>query len=154
MSNVEQKLKELNMQLPIPAKSVGEYLPYVKSGNLIFLSGHGPATMEGEKQYHGKLGESLTVNEGYDAARLVGLNLLSTLKMAISDLDRVTHIVKVLGMVNSTPDFNQQPKVINGFSELMSKLYGDKGRHARSAVGLVNLPFDIPVEIEMIVEIQ
>ena len=154
MSNVEQKLKELNMQLPIPTKAVGEYLPYVKSGNLIFLSGHGPAIMEGEKQYHGKLGKSLTVDEGYDAARLVGLNLLSTLKMAISDLDRVTHIVKVLGMVNSTPDFNQHPKVINGFSELMSKLYGDKGRHARSAVGLVNLPFDIPVEIEMIVEIQ
>tara|TARA_B100000749_G_C18252691_1_gene393031 strand:- start:102 stop:566 length:465 start_codon:yes stop_codon:yes gene_type:complete len=154
MSKVEQKLKELHMQLPTPTKPVGVYLPFVKSGNLIFLSGHGPATIDGEKQYQGKLGESLTVEEGYDAARLVGLNLLATLKTAISNLDRVNQIVKVLGMVNSTPDFNQHPKVINGFSELMTNLYDDKGKHARSAVGLVNLPFDIPVEIEMIVEIN
>ena len=112
-----------------------------------------PAIVIGEKKYQGKLGDSLTIDEGYDAARLVGLNLLSTLKTAICDLDRINQIVKVLGMVNSTPDFNQHPQVINGFSELMTKLYGDKGRHARSAVGLVNLPFDIPVEIEMIVEI-
>ncbi|MBK50125.1 MAG: hypothetical protein CL768_03730 [Chloroflexi bacterium] len=120
---------------------------------MVFLSGHGPALITGEKQYQGKLGESLTVEEGYDAARLVGLNLLATLKSAISDLDRVNKIVKVLGMVNSTPEFNQQPKVINGFSELMTNVFGEKGKHARSAVGLVNLPFDIPVEIEMIVEI-
>ena len=153
MSKVEQKLKELNMKLPELTKPVGAYLPYVKTGNLIFLSGHGPALITGEKQYQGKLGESLTVEEGYDAARLVGLNLLATLKSAISDLDRVNKIVKVLGMVNSTPEFNQQPKVINGFSELMTNVFGEKGKHARSAVGLVNLPFDIPVEIEMIVEI-
>ena len=121
---------------------------------MIFLSGHVPPVMTGEKEYKAKLGESLTVEEGYDAARLVGLNLLATLKTAISDLDRLNQIVKVLGMVNSTPDFNQHPKVINGFSELMINLYDDKGKHARSAVGLANLPFDIPVEIEMIVEIK
>ena len=142
------------MQLPPLTKPVGVYLPFVKSGNLIFLSGHVPPVMIGEKEYKGKLGESLTVEEGYDVARLVGLNLLATLKTAISDLDRLNQIVKVLGMVNSTPDFNQHPKVINGFSELMINLYGDKGKHARSAVGLANLPFDIPVEIEMIVEIK
>ena len=154
MSKVEQKLKELNMQLPTPTKPLGVYLPFVKSGNLIFLSGHVPPVIDGEKQYKGKLGESLTVEEGYDAARLVGLNLLATLKTAISDLDRVNQVVKVLGMVNSTPEFNEHPKVINGFSELMTSLFGEKGKHARSAVGLVNLPFDITVEIEMIVEIK
>ena len=138
MSKVEQKLKELNMQLPTPTKPLGVYLPFVKSGNLIFLSGHVPPVIDGEKQYKGKLGESLTVEEGYDAARLVGLNLLATLKTTISDLDRVNQVVKVLGMVNSTPEFNEHPKVINGFSELMTSLFGEKGKHARSAVGLVN----------------
>ncbi|HLN13932.1 MAG TPA: RidA family protein, partial [bacterium] len=129
------------------------YVRAVRVGDLVFLSGHGP-TKDGAHAYRGKLGREFSVAEGYEAAKLVMLNCLASLKEAIGDLDRVRRIVKLLAMVNSTPDFVRQPEVINGASDLLVALYGDRGRHARSAVGMVALPFDIPVEIEMIVQVS
>ena len=121
-------------------------------GNLVFLSGHGPRETDGPLE--GKLGDSLTVEEGQQPARNVGLNMLATLKREVGDLNRVRRVVKVLGMVNAAPDFRQHPKVINGFSDLMVEVFGDSGRGGRSAVGMGLLPFQIPVEVEMIVEID
>jgi enamine deaminase RidA (YjgF/YER057c/UK114 family) len=126
----------------------------VRTGNLVFLAGHGPARPEGG-YITGKVGKDLTQEEGYEAAKVVGLALLSSLKKEIGDLSKVKRIVKVLGMVNCTPEFGNQPEVINGFSDLMVKVFGEeKGKHARSAVGMMALPRNISVEIEMIVEIE
>jgi enamine deaminase RidA (YjgF/YER057c/UK114 family) len=124
----------------------------VRSGNLLFTSGHGPLK-DGRVAFQGKVGRELTVEQGQEAARLTGLNLLATLRDALGSLDRVRRVVKVLGMVQCADDFTDQPKVINGFSDLVVEVFGDAGRHARSAVGMGSLPFGIPVEIEMIVEI-
>lgn len=145
----EKKLKELGIVLPEPSKPVANYVKAVISGDLIFLAGHGPAT-----DIKGKLGKDLNIEEGYEAARQTGISMLATLKNEIGDLDRVVRIVKVTGMVNATADFTQHPSVINGFSDLMLEVFGEKGKHARAAVGMNSLPSNIPVEIEMIVEIK
>jgi enamine deaminase RidA (YjgF/YER057c/UK114 family) len=134
---------------------VANYVGAVRTGNLLFVSGHGPLRTEGKPSATGKVGRDLTVEQGYQAAREVGLCLLATARAALGDLDRVRRIVKVLGMVNSADDFGDQPKVINGFSDLMVEVFGEAiGRHARSAVGMAGLPMGIPVEIEMILEVE
>jgi len=149
----EEKLKSLNIVLPAPSSPVANYVKYAKTGNLIFLSGHGPVKADGS-YITGKLGLDLSIEEGYAAARQTGISLLSTLKNAAGDLSKVKRIVKVLGMVNGTDSFTDQPKVINGFSDLMVAIFGDKGRHARSAVGMSSLPMNMAVEIEMVVEVD
>jgi len=151
--STEAKIEELEIELPSPATPVANYLPTVRTGNLIFLSGHGPQQTDGT-YITGKVGKDLSLEEGYQAARLVGVCLLGSLKAEIGDLDKVTRIVKLLGMVNSGPDFGDHPKVVNGASDLFVEVFGEKGKHARSAVGMGSLPFDIPVEIEMIVEVE
>src|SRR5688572_3478387 len=152
MGHVEEKLAELGLQLPTPPPPVANYVRAVTVGNLVFLSGHGPSR-DGKLVYVGKVGADLDVKTGYDAAQLVMLNCLSSLKEEIGELDRVKRVVKLLGMVNAAPDFGEQPEVINGASDLLTQLFGDRGRHARSAVGMSSLPRGIAVEIEMIVEI-
>jgi enamine deaminase RidA (YjgF/YER057c/UK114 family) len=149
---VEDRLRELGLELPSAATPVANYIPAVRSGNLVFLSGHGPVGRD--RLVTGKLGRELTVEQGYEAARLVALGLLGSLKAEIGDLDRVSRIVKLLGMVNCEPAFLDQPRVIDGASDLLVEVFGDRGRHARSAVGMSALPFDIAVEIEMIVEVE
>lgn len=149
----EDKIKSLGITLPAPTSPVANYVKFVRTGNLIFLSGHGPANTDG-KYSTGKLGKDLSIEEGYAAAKLTGINLLSTLKSAVGDLSKVKRIIKVLGMVNSTDQFSDQPKVINGFSDLMVVIFGEKGKHARSAVGMASLPMNMAVEIEMIVEVE
>ena len=153
MSEVERKLQAMGLTLPSAPAPVANYVRAVQPGDLVFLSGHGP-TRDGAWAYRGKLGREFSVAEGYEAAKLVMLNCLASLKEAVGDLDRVRRVVKLLGMVNGTPDFTRHPEVVNGASDLLVALYGDRGRHARSAVGMVGLPFDIPVEIEMIVQVQ
>jgi enamine deaminase RidA (YjgF/YER057c/UK114 family) len=147
---VEQRLSELGIELPEPVQPVASYVRWVQTGNLLFISGTGP----GDETVHGKLGRDFSVEEGYAAAREVGLQILATAKDALGDLDRVRRVVKVLGMVNSTPDFADQPKVINGCSDLFIEVFGDAGRHTRSAVGFVALPSQIPVEIECTMEVE
>jgi len=149
----EAKIKSLGITLPVPGKPLGNYVPGVQVGNLLFLSGHGPLR-EGSPTARGKLGRELSTEEGYKVAREVGLNLLGSARSALGSLDRVKRIVKVLGMVNSAEGFSEQPKVINGFSDLMVEVFGENGRHARSAVGMAGLPAGIPVEIEMILEVE
>lgn len=150
---IEKRLAELDITLPEASSPVANYVNAVTTGNLVFLAGKGPKQADGT-YITGKVGTDLTEEEGYQAARLVGINQLAALQAEIGDLDRVVRIVKVLGMVNCGPDFTNQPEVINGFSDLMVAVFGDKGKHARAAVGMGSLPRDIAVEIEMIVEIQ
>src|SRR5262245_4664672 len=149
----ETRLKELNITLPTPPTPMANYVGAVRTGNLLFLSGHGPMRLD-DKSGRGKLGRELTVEQGYAAAREVGLNLLATTRATLGSLDRVKRVVKVLGMVNSADGFGDQPKVINGFSDLMVEVFGDAGKHARSAVGMAGLPVNIPVEIEMVLEVE
>lgn len=151
--NAENKLKELGLKLPPAAKPVANYVSAVRTGNLVYLSGHGPLRNDGTT-ITGKVGTDLTLEEGYEAARRVAVGLLGSLKAEIGNLDKVRRVVKLLGMVNCTPDFTDQPKVINGASDLLVKVFGDKGKHARSAVGMNSLPMNISVEIEMIVEVE
>ena len=149
---IEAKLKEMGLELPAAAQPVANYVSAVRTGRLVFLSGHGPIRNDGSL-ITGKVGADLTTEEGYQAARQVALVLLASLKDEIGDLDKVVRVVKLLGMVNCPADFTDQPKVINGASDLLVELYGDRGRHARSAVGMAALPMNIAVEIEMIVEV-
>jgi enamine deaminase RidA (YjgF/YER057c/UK114 family) len=149
---VEARLKEMGVKLPPAIKPVANYVPAVRTGNLIFLSGHGPFNEEGSLII-GKVGSELTVEQGYEAARRVAIGLLGSLKTEIGDLENVKRVVKLLGLVNCTPDFTDQPKVINGASDLLVAVFGDRGKHARSAVGTNALPMNIAVEIEMIVEV-
>ena len=151
--NIESRLKELGLELAPTRKPVANYVPAVRSGNLVFLSGAGPFRSDGTL-ITGKVGADLTLEQGYQAARQVALVLLSALKAEIGSLDKMRRVVKLLGMVNCTPDFPDQPKVINGASDLLVEVFGDKGRHARSAVGMNALPMNIAVEIEMIVEVE
>ena len=147
----EDNVKQKNIVLPPPAAPVANYVPAVRVGNLLFLSGAGPD----QSTPRGKVGKDLSLEQGYQAARATGLNLLATTRATLGSLDRVKRIVKVLGMVNSAPGFTDQPKVINGFSDLMVEVFGEAiGKHARSAVGMAELPFNIPVEIEMILEVE
>lgn len=149
----EARIKQLAITLPTPGKPLGNYIPGVLHGDLLFLSGHGPMR-EGSPTARGKLGRDLSTEDGYKAAREVGINLLGSVRSILGSLDRVKRIVKVLGMVNSADGFGEQPKVINGFSDLMVEVFGDNGRHARSAVGMAELPMGIPVEIEMIMQVE
>ncbi|MBM4312603.1 MAG: RidA family protein [Deltaproteobacteria bacterium] len=150
--SAEQKLERLGIALPTPPQPIANYVRAVRAGNLLFVSGHGPYN-DGKIRMAGKVGRELTVEEGYQVARNVALNCLATVKAAIGDLDRVKRVVKLLGMVHCTEDFKDQPKVINGCSDLLVEVFGEIGKHARSAVGMQALPNGIPVEIEMIMEV-
>lgn len=149
----EKKLKELGVELYPPTKPMANYVKAVRTGNLLYLAGHGPTRADGTN-ITGKIGADLSVEQGYDAARQTGIAILSTLKGELGDLNKVKRIVKVLGMVNCTDSFTDQPKVINGFSDLMVAVFGEKGKHARSAVGMNSLPSNIAVEIEIVVEVE
>ena len=149
----ESKLKELGVELSNPSSPVANYVNVVRSGNLLFLSGKGPLKEDGN-YIKGKVGVDLTIEQGYEAARITGINQLSVLKSTLGDLRKVKRIVKVLGMVNSNSDFTDHPKIVNGYSDLMVEVFGDRGKHARAAVGMGSLPSNIAVEIEMIVEVE
>ena len=155
MPEIEDKLKELGYELPPSRRSgAANLVPAVRTGNLVYLSGTGPGLPEGGLLHVGKLGSDLSVEQGYDCARQTMLNLLTNLKGEIGDLDKVKRVVKLLCMINAAPDFGDTPQVANGASDLLVNLYGDRGRHARSAVGMATLPGGMPVEIEMIVEVE
>jgi enamine deaminase RidA (YjgF/YER057c/UK114 family) len=147
----DAKAAELGLELPPAAAPIANYVPSVRTGNLVFLSGHGPVGPDG--LVRGKLGADLSIEEGAAAARLVMIGLLGSLKSELGSLDQVQRIVKLLCMVNCTPDFGDPPKVANGASDLLVELFGDAGKHARSAVGMNSLPMGMAVEIEMIVEV-
>lgn len=152
MSRVEKRLLEAGTTLPDAASPVANYVPAVRTGNLVFISGQGPK-VDGRPVYRGVVGSALSEEEAYEAARLCAVNSLAALKREIGDLDLVTRVVKLLGFVASAPDFERQPFVMNGASDLLALAFGEAGRHARSAIGTNKLPFDIPVEIELIVEV-
>ncbi|MBS0221047.1 MAG: RidA family protein [Proteobacteria bacterium] len=149
----ERRLKELGIELAPATSPLANYVNAVRTGNLLYLAGKGPGRA-GEPLPTGKVGRDLTVEQAYQHARETGLNLIAVMKAELGDLDRVKRIVKVLGMVNAVPEFGHQPEVINGCSDLFVEVFGDRGRHARSAVGLGSLPRGIPVEIEVIVEVN
>ena len=155
MPEIENKLNEMGYRLTESRRSaVGNFVPAVRTGNLVYLSGTGPGLPEGGFLHVGKLGADLTIEQGYECARLTMLNLLSNLKGEIGDLDRLKRVVKLLCMVNAAPDFEHTPRVANGASDLLVSLYGERGEHARSAVGMSALPGGMPAEIEMIVEVE
>jgi enamine deaminase RidA (YjgF/YER057c/UK114 family) len=149
----EARLAALGITLPAVDKPIANYVKAVRVGNLLYTSGHGPCGQLQPDQ-KGKVGSDLTIEQGAAAARATGICLLATLKAELGSLSRVKRIVKVLGMVNASPAFPDQPKVMNGFSDLMVAVFGDRGRHARSAVGMASLPGDMAVEIEMVVEVE
>ncbi|MFN7287582.1 MAG: RidA family protein [Burkholderiales bacterium] len=152
--SIEHRLTELGLQLPPVPKPIGNYVAGVLTGNLLFMSGIGPRRLEGGS-ITGKVGGDLSVEQGYEAAHLVALNMLANIRSVLGSLDRIDRVVKVLGMVNCTPDFSEQPKVINGFSDLFVQLLGEaNGRGARSAVGMAALPNQIAVEVEMVLQIR
>jgi enamine deaminase RidA (YjgF/YER057c/UK114 family) len=151
--SADARIQELKLELPAPPKPAGVYKPVVLAGNIAYVSGHGPLLPDGT-MICGKVGAELTEEQGKRAARQVGLTILSTLRSELGSLDRVARVLKVLGMVNSTPDFERHPLVINGFSELMLDVFGEAGRAARSAVGMGSLPGNIAVEIECILELH
>ena len=149
----ETKLKELGIELITPSNPVANYVNTVQSGNLLYISGKGPLKNDGE-YIKGKLGYDLTIDQGYEAARVTGINLISTIKSAIGDLKNVKQIIRVNGMVNSASNFTDQPKVINGCSDLLVEVFGDRGKHTRVALGMNSLPMNIAVEIDIILEIK
>ncbi|HSD49933.1 MAG TPA: RidA family protein [Candidatus Methylomirabilis sp.] len=149
---IEQELERLGYFLPTP-KPVAAYIPAVRTGELVFTAGQGP-TVDGKPKFTGKLGRELTEDQGYQAAQLCVVNCLACVKSLIGDLDKVEQVVKVLGFVACVDGFTRQPWVINGASELLIKLFGDRGKHARSAVGTNQLPLDIPVEVEIVVRVR
>lgn len=150
--NPESRLSDLGIELSPPSAPVANYVNAVRVGNLVFLAGKGPKDADGQ-YVTGKLGSDLTVEEGYEAARLAGISQLSVLQAELGNLNKVKRIVKVLGMVNATPDFTDHPEVVNGFSDLMVAVFGERGKHARAAVGMGSLPRGIAVEVEMVVEV-
>lgn len=153
-TTAESRLRELDIELPLPPKPVAVYVPAVRVGDMLYASGHGPRRLDGTS-VQGKVGQDLTLEQATEAARLVGLNVLSSVRNTLGSLDKVVRLVKVLGMVNCTPEFAQQPQVINGFSELMTQVFGEQaGKGARSAVGMNALPGNIAVEIEAIFEVR
>mgnify|MGYP000215176280 CR=1 FL=1 len=151
--NPEAKLQELGIELKTPSTPVANYVHVVRTGNLLFLAGKGPKKTDG-KNIVGKLGLDLTIEEGYEAARVAGINQLAVLKSELGDLNKVKRIVKVKGMVNAVPEFTDQSKIVNGYSDLMVAVFGERGKHARAAVGMGSLPGNMAVEVEMIVEVQ
>lgn len=148
----EARLEELGIVLPSPPQPVANYVNGVQADNLIFLAGKGPKYPDGQ-ELRGKVGTDISIEEAYEGARQTAINQLSVLKVMLGDLKRVKRIVKVLGMVNCAPDFVEQPSVINGFSDLMVEVFGEKGKHARAAVGMASLPRGQAVEIELVVEV-
>ena len=150
--NVEDQLKELGFTLPVTPKPVAEYVPAKRVGNLVYVSGQGPI-QEGKPVYIGRVGQEVSLEEGYKAAQICALNCLSAVKEAVGSLEQVEEVIQVRGFVNSAPNFHDQPKVVNGASELLVNIFGKRGKHARAALGTSNLPGNIPVEIEMIVRI-
>lgn len=150
---IESRLRELGLTLPEPPKPVAAYLPALRVGDLLFLSGT-TCYVDGSLLFTGRLGKELSVEQGYAAAQQTMLNLLSVVKAELGDLDCVQQIVKVNGYVNSAPDFDRQPAVINGASELLEKIFGSRGRHARTSIGVSDLPGHIPVEIEMVLQVH
>jgi enamine deaminase RidA (YjgF/YER057c/UK114 family) len=153
MFEFEKKLKEMNIELPIGAKAMGSYFTVRWSGNILYVSGNGPMK-DGKAVYTGKIGENLTIVEGYDAARLSMVNILGVLKFELGNLDRIEKFVNLLGFVASSDDFYDQPSIINGASDLLIEVFGERGAHSRSAIGTNVLPFNLPVEIQTIVEIK
>ncbi|NWG93498.1 MAG: RidA family protein [Parvularculaceae bacterium] len=152
MSRVEKRLAEIGVILPSPVAPVANYVPWVLSGRLLHISGQVSIGREG--LIRGKLGADLSVEQGVEAARACAINLIAQMKAALDDLDRVTRIVKLSGYVNSTPEFSDQPKVVNGASDLMVAAFGDAGRHARAAVGAPSLPLGAAVEIDAVAEVD
>jgi len=150
---IEKRIEELGITLPAAATPVANYVTTVQTGDLIFTSGHGPGSGSG-KIYKSQLGTDAEIDDGYQSARQVAINLIGTLQHALADLDRIKRIVKLVGFVNSAPNFIDQPAVINGASDLLVEVFGDKGKHTRSAIGMSQLPGGIPVEIEMVVEVE
>ncbi len=151
---IEKKLEAMGLKLPAAPVPMANYIGAVRTGNLLFLAGHVPRLPDGTILHQGKLGREVTIEQGYDSARQTILNALATIKSYIGDLDNVKRVVKLLCMVNCVPDFADPPKVTNGASDLLVELYGEQGRHARSAVGMSSLPSQAPIEIEMIVEVE
>jgi len=149
----EENLKAKGIELPVLPHPTANYVNAVRTGNLIYLSGKGPLRKDGS-YITGKLGKEVSIDQGYEAARLTALIQIAVLKDVLGDLNKVKRIVKVLGLVNSSPDFYDQPKVINGYSDLIVEIFGEKGKHARSAIGVASLPMNIAVEVEMIVEVE
>lgn len=155
MSTPETRIQELHLTLPTPPKPMAKYKPAVLVGNVLYLSGHGPAKLSDKTPMAGKLGGELTVEQGKESARAVGMNILATVRATLGSLDKVKRLVKTLALVNCTADFKDQPFVVNGFSELMAEVFGeDAGVGARSAMGTNALPSNIPVEIECIFEVS
>lgn len=150
---IERKIKELGLIIPEAPKPIAEYIPAKKISNLVFTSGQGPVK-DGKFVYVGKIGAEVSLKEGYESAKICAINCLAAIKSLIGSLDNIDEIVKIKGYVNSTSDFYQQPEVVNGASELIVKIFGEKGKHARSALGTSVLPGNIPVELEMIVSIK
>lgn len=151
--SAEARVTKLGLELPPAPAPGGNYTPVVQVGDMCYVSGHGPLKPDGE-MYKGRVGSEVSQEDGYTAARQVGLAMLATLKANLGSLDRVTRVVKVLGMVNATPDFENHPAVMNGFSDLMVEVFGDPGRAARSAIGMGSLPGNISVEVEAIVQVS
>lgn len=149
----EARLAEAGIVLPEAPNPVANYVEAVRAGDLLFLAGHGECGGP-DSWTRGKVGRDLTIEEGYASARETGLCILATLKSELGDLSRVRRVVKVVGMVNATDDFQQHPSVVNGFSDLMVEVFGERGKHARAAVGMGSLPFDIAIEIDVVVEIE
>ena len=151
--NPEKKLKDMGLEVPSVPKPVAAYVPGAVTGNLLFTSGQLPM-QDGEVSYTGHVGSEVSVEDGYDAARICGLNCLGVIKAELGDLSRVRRVVKVSGFVSSAPDFEGHSQVVNGVSELLLEVFGERGRHARAAVGMANLPLGASVEVEMIVEFE
>jgi enamine deaminase RidA (YjgF/YER057c/UK114 family) len=149
MIDFDSRLQELGIELPAASPPAANYVKAVRVGNLLFLSGH--AAVSG---FRGKLGKDMTTEEGYQAARSTAISVIATLKQELGELDKVKRIVKVMGMVNSTPEYTEQHLVMNGFSDLIGSVFGEKGKHARSAVGMGSLPFNFAVEVDLIVEVE
>jgi len=154
MGQIDKRLAELGITLPVPAKPVANYVGWVRTGNLVYTAGQVPLK-DGKIEYQGKLGKDYTVEQGAQAARICAINVVAQLKDAVGgDLDRIKRIVKVVGFVNGVPDFVDHPKVINGASDLIVEIFGDKGKHARSAVGSGSLPVNVAVEVEAVAEVE
>ena len=154
MAQVEKKLTELGIVLPAPAPPVANYVPFVRTGSLLFISGQICVGADGKLVAKGKLGETVAIEEGQAAARACAINLLAQIKAAVGDLDRVVRVVRLGGFINSDPTFLDGPKVMNGASDLMVQVFGEKGRHARTTVGVAALPVDAAIEVEGLFEVN
>ena len=151
---IEDKLAEMGVTIPDPKPALGSYVPAVQTGNLVFVSGNLPIQADGSMLHSGKLGEDVSVEEGYAAAKQCAINCLSAAKGIIGDLNNVQQVVKLRVLVNSSPDFTDQPAVANGASDLLVELFGESGKHARAAVGVVSLPLGVSVEVELVLEVS